>query len=76
MKKLNVIAQKINKFNKVSDSLVGKHVLVKHVKYPEIQDVVKKIKKMPGVNIKQMVFEDAQPILIREGDKFVIEVLM
>lgn len=75
MKKLNVIAQKINQFNKVNDSLIGKHVLVKHSKYPEIQDVVRNVKKMPGINTKQVCFEDANPILIREGDRFDVEIL-
>lgn len=75
MRKLKILAKNVDKFMRVTDSLVGKHVVVKHNKYPQIQDIVKKVYKMPGVDTKQVNFEDAQPILIRRGDKFIIEVL-
>jgi hypothetical protein len=75
MNKLNIIASKINNFRDVNDSLVGKSVRVEHIKYPLIEDIVVKIKKMPGVKTKQVIFNKAQPILIRDGDRFTIDVV-
>ncbi|GAG12815.1 unnamed protein product [marine sediment metagenome] len=79
----------IDKFSKISKSLVGKHVLIKHNRYPEIVStrcykdndylgklVIRKVFKIPNTNTKQICFSsNHQPILIRKGDKFTIEII-
>jgi len=65
----------IDKFIKVNKDLVGKKVFIKHYKYPEIKDTIRKVYKMPSINVKQICFKNSNPILIRKGDKFSIKVL-
>lgn len=75
MRKLTIISKKFNNFRDVNESLVGKPVKIDHKKYPPIQDIIVKVKKMPGIKTKQVIFEKSNPILVRDGDKFTIEVL-
>jgi hypothetical protein len=75
MKSFSIVAFKITKFRDVNESLVGNSVVLQHSKYPPVQDVIVKVKKMPGIKTKQIIFDKSQPILIRDGDKFTIGVV-
>ena len=75
MRKLNIVAQNIIKDCRyINDSLNGKQVILKHKTYPEVQDTIRKVKILPGGGVKQVTFENSQPILIRRGDKFTLQI--
>lgn len=67
--------REIDDFDKINNSLIGKHVFINHSVYPLIQNVVKGICKISEEDAKQIFFESADSIIIRKGDEFTIEVL-